>query len=144
VRCKPSSKLPASRRFQENRENPHWREFLEFNREGFRRYVRHYVDELHKFDPGFQVTSNWLFSDLMPEPVSTNVDFLSGDHPQMDSVRAARLSVRWLVAQGKPWDLMAWVFGGKENSDPARSYKTTAACSAFGSMHEADDFKDAS
>ena len=104
--------------------DPHWREFQDFNREGFRRYVRHYVDELHKFDPAFQLTSNWIFSDLMPEPVTANVDFLSGDYPQLDSVRAARLSARWLSAQGKPWDLMAWAFSGKENNDPARSYKT--------------------
>jgi hypothetical protein len=49
----------------------------------------------------------------MTEPVTAKVDFLSGDYPQMDSVRAARLSARWLAAQDKPWDLMAWAFAGK-------------------------------
>jgi len=102
---------------------PHWQEFMDFNREAFRRYVRHYVTELHKFDPEFQLTSNWIFTDLMPESVSADVDYLSGDYSPMDSVRAARFSARWLAAQGKPWDLMAWAFAGQHNA-PVRSYKT--------------------
>jgi hypothetical protein len=103
--------------------DPHWFEFSQFNREAFRRYVRHYVSELHRFDPDFQIASNWLFSEHMPEPVSVEVDFLSGDYSPMNSVNAARFSARCLAPQGKPWDLMAWAFAGK-HSDPVRSYKT--------------------
>jgi len=102
---------------------PYWQEFMDFNREAFRKYVRHYVSELHKFDSGFQLTSNWIFTDLMPEPVTADVDYLSGDYSPMDSVRAARISARWMAAQGKPWDLMAWAFAGQHNA-PVRSYKT--------------------
>jgi hypothetical protein len=46
----------------------------------------------------------------MPEPVSADVDYLSGDlHPQ-DSVNSARLEARVLAGQKKPWDLMSWSF----------------------------------
>jgi len=102
---------------------PHWLEFMDFNREAYRKYLRHYVTELHKTDPDFQLGSNWAFSDLMPEPVTADVDFLSGDYPLMNSVEAARFSARWLAAQGRPWDLMAWAFAGELNA-PVFSYKT--------------------
>jgi len=87
-------------------------EYTEFCREGFRQYLRHYVDELHKFDPNFEIASNWAFSSFMPEPVTANVDFLSGDFTLQNSVNSARLEARCLMHQGKPWDLMAWGFGG--------------------------------
>ena len=60
-------------------EDPYWHEWRAFHREAFRRYVRHYVDEMKKSHPDFQVISNWSFSDHMPEEVSANVTVLSGD-----------------------------------------------------------------
>ncbi len=99
--------------------DPHWFEFLEFHRESFRRYLRHYVAEVKRTHPDFQLCSNWAFTDHMAEPVSAPVDFLSGDYSPEDSVNSARLSGRYLVRQGKPWDLMAWSFSrnpGKNGS----------------------------
>lgn len=90
--------------------DPHYFEFAEFCREGFRQYLRHYVDALHAHNPHFQVASNWAFSSFMPEPVSANVDFISGDYSPSDSVNSARLEGRCMARQGKPWDLMAWSF----------------------------------
>ncbi len=90
--------------------DPHWFEFLQFHREAFRRYLRYYIGEVKKTHPGFQLCSNWAFTDHMPEPVSAPVDFLSGDYSPTDSVNSARLSARYLARQGKPWDLMAWSF----------------------------------
>ena len=58
---------------------PYWIEWMDFHREGFRRYVRHYVDTLKAAHPDFQVISNWAFSDHMPEAVSAKVAGLSGD-----------------------------------------------------------------
>ena len=92
----------------------HWLEFAEFCREGFRRYLRHYVDEMHAHRPDFQVASNWAFSSFMPEPVSADVDFISGDYSPHDSVNSARLEGRCMARQGKPWDLMAWSFRWKQ------------------------------
>lgn len=90
--------------------DPHWFEFLEFNREAFRRYLRDYIAKVKKTNPKFQLCSNWAFTDHMPEPVSAPVDFLSGDYSPQDSVNSARISARYLARQGKPWDLMAWSF----------------------------------
>ncbi len=89
---------------------PHWREFLEFQRQAFRDYVNRYVGEVKRTHPEFQICSNWAFSDHMPEPVTVPVDFLSGDYSPQDSVNSARLAGRFLAQQGKPWDLMAWSF----------------------------------
>ena len=76
--------------------DPHWFEFLEFHREAFRRYLRHYIAEVKKTHPDFQICSNWAFTDHMPEPVCAPVDFLSGDYSPEDSVNSARLSARYL------------------------------------------------
>jgi hypothetical protein len=92
---------------------PHWFEWSEFNRQGFRDYVRHYADAVHAHAPSFQLTSNWAFSDHMPEPVTLPLDFLSGDFSLNDSVNSARLAGRCLAGQRVPWDLMAWSFGGR-------------------------------
>ncbi len=92
---------------------PHWFEFLQFNREAFRNYLRHYVSEVKRTNPDFQLCSNWAFTDHMPEPVCAPVDFLSGDYSPDNSVNSARLAARYLARQGKPWDLMAWSFSRK-------------------------------
>jgi len=88
----------------------HWREFLDFNREAFRQYLRRYVSAVKATHPKFQLCSNWAFTDHMPEPVSAPVDFLSGDYSPQNSVNSARISARYLARQGQPWDLMAWGF----------------------------------
>ena len=90
--------------------DPHWFEFLQFHREAFRRYLRYYIAEVKRTHPGFQICSNWAYTDHMAEPVSAPLDFLSGDYSPDDSVNSARLSARYLARQGKPWDLMAWSF----------------------------------
>ena len=90
--------------------DPHWFEFLEFHREAFRNYLRHYATEVKRTHPRFQICSNWAYTDHMAEQVNAPVDFLSGDYSPEDSVNSARLSARYLVRQGKPWDLMAWSF----------------------------------
>ena len=92
---------------------PYWNEWMAFNREGFRKYVRHYVNELKKSHPDFQVISNWAFSDHMPEAVSADVASLSGDFSPDNSVNSARFAGRCLEDQGVPWDLMSWSFSRK-------------------------------
>ncbi len=89
---------------------PYWDEWMNFNREGFRRYVRHYVDEMKASHPDFQVISNWAFSDHMPEAVTADVASLSGDFSPDDSLNSARFAGRCLEDQDTPWDLMSWSF----------------------------------
>ena len=91
----------------------HFFQFLEFCRQGFRSYLDHYIAELHNYNPELQITSNWAYTSLMPEPVGVELDFISGDYPLQNAVNAARLESRIMARQGKAWDLMAWSFGGK-------------------------------
>jgi hypothetical protein len=90
--------------------DPHWYEWMQFHREGFRKYVRHYVAAVRSEYPDFQICSNWAFTHHMPEPVSVALDFLSGDFSPNNSVNSARFAGRYLASQGLPWDLMAWSF----------------------------------
>ncbi len=91
-------------------DEPHWFEWMQFHREAFRKYLRHYLAEMKRTHPELEIASNWAFSDHMPEPVTARVTFLSGDFSPQDSVNSARFSARCLANQGKPWDLMAWSF----------------------------------
>ena len=91
-------------------DDPYWFEWMQFNREAFRKYLRHYVSAVRSEYPGFQICSNWAFTDHMPEQVSVPFDFLSGDYSANNSVNSARYAGRYLVHQGIPWDLMAWSF----------------------------------
>lgn len=85
-------------------------EFRNYCRGLFRSYLRHYVDSVHSRCPDFKLCSNWAFSDEMPEPVCADVDFLSGDFRDEDSMYWARYSARAICKHHKPWDLMAWSF----------------------------------
>jgi len=91
-------------------EDPYWFEFSEFNRQGFRDHLQQIVTAMHAHNPAFQVCSNWAYSSHMPEPVTVDVDFISGDFSARNSVNAGRFEGRCMVHQGKPWDLMAWSF----------------------------------
>jgi hypothetical protein len=106
--------------------DPHWFEFREFNREAFRKYLRHYITEVKKTNPNFEICSNWAFTDHMPEPVSAPVDFLSGDYSPENSVNSARLSGRYLMRQAKGWDLMAWSFAHLPDKDRKQSVQKSA------------------
>jgi len=96
--------------------DPHWYEWMQFHREGFRKYMRHYIAAVRTEYPDFQICSNWAFTHHMPEPVSVALDFLSGDYSPNNSVNSARFAGRYLAWQGVPWDLMAWSFS--HNSSP--------------------------
>ncbi len=103
--------------------DPHWFEWQEFHREAYRKYLRHYVDEMKRTHPDFEVASNWAFSDLMPEPVSADVAFLSGDFSPQNAINSARFSARCLQNQGEPWDLMSWSFSAPQGH-PVRPLKS--------------------
>ncbi len=85
-------------------------EYLEYTRILFREHLKKYIDAIHQFNPGFQITSNWAYSSMMPEKVTINVDFLSGDVTPQNGVYRSAFEARCLAPQGKPWDLMAWGF----------------------------------
>ena len=128
-----NGRLPA------RRGDPYFDEYRDFCRELFRRYLRRYVDELHRRCPTFQIASNWAFSDHMPEAVSADVDFLSGDFSPWDSVAFARYAGRAIAAQHRTWDLMAWNFrtdlgpqGGFIPKDPVQILQEAAMVVSLG------------
>jgi len=91
-------------------------EFMEYTRRLFREHLNKYINAIHKYNPDFQITSNWSYSSMMPEKVTINVDYLSGDVTPQNGVYRSAFEARCLAPQGKPWDLMAWGFswdGGK-------------------------------
>jgi len=91
-------------------------EFMEYTRSLFREHLNKYITAIHAYNPAFQITSNWAYSSLMPEKVTVDVDYLSGDVTPQNGVYRSAFEARCLAPQGKPWDLMAWGFswnGGK-------------------------------
>jgi hypothetical protein len=88
--------------------DPGWSDWTEFQREAFKKYVGHYLEKVKGKAPDFQMASNWAFTERMPEPVSCNVDFISGDIGGRNSVNIARYSSRLMASQGITWDLMSW------------------------------------
>jgi hypothetical protein len=97
-------------------EDKFYPEFLEYTRGLFRNHLTKYIDAIHQYNPQFQITSNWAYSSIMPEKVTINFDYLSGDVTPLNGVYRSAFEARCLAPQGKPWDLMAWGFswdGGK-------------------------------
>ena len=131
-------KLPATR------EDAYYYEYREYNRELFKRYMRHYVDAVHEKYPDFEICSNWAFSDHMPERVSVGVDFLSGDLNPVNSFHSARYAARALAQQGGyAWDLMSWNFrnivGGRSayvTKHPNQLKQEAAAVIAVGGAYQ--------
>ena len=97
--------------------DPDWFAWKMFNRMGFENYLISWVDALHAFKPGLQITSNWMYSTFAPVPAAAKLDFLSGDYSPSLSVDRARVEARYLAGTVMPWDLMAWGFDkGKDQS----------------------------
>lgn len=89
---------------------PHWAEWLAFQRDLFCEYVTKYTDAVHARKPECLVCSNWMYTIRQPEPVTVPVDYLSGDYtPNWGAARAA-LEARMLDCRGITWDLMVWGF----------------------------------
>lgn len=87
-----------------------WIEFLDIQRERFRQYVNKYAAALHNARPGYEITSNWMYSTFAPEHPSLPLDYLSGDIADQAPARRARIESRYFAACGKTWDLMSWGF----------------------------------
>ncbi|MBD3174016.1 MAG: hypothetical protein GF320_02450, partial [Armatimonadia bacterium] len=94
----------------------HWLEWKQFHRRAFERYLAHWVGALHEYKPGFQITSNWMYTPHAPKPVEVDLDFLSGDYSPTASVDRARVEARYLASTDMPWDLMAWGFNWVEGT----------------------------
>ena len=85
-----------------------YEDYCEFCREGFRRYVAHYIAAVKEKYPDFEITSNWMYTHTMPEKRVVPIDFISGDYNCTNAVNEARIVARCIVPQKLTWDLMAW------------------------------------
>ncbi|MCK5863197.1 MAG: hypothetical protein KAH38_11980, partial [Candidatus Hydrogenedentes bacterium] len=92
------------------RSDPHWHEWLAFQRDLFTEHVTRYTEAVHALKPTCMVTSNWMYSVRQPEEPAAPIDYLSGDfNPSFGSERAMA-EARFISSRGIPWDLMAWSF----------------------------------
>lgn len=83
-------------------------EYEEFCRQGFRDYVKHYIQVIKDKRPHFEITSNWIYSAYMPEAPQFEPDFISGDYATTNSVESARMNGRCIATRDMTWDLIAW------------------------------------
>ncbi|MBX7258072.1 MAG: alpha-L-fucosidase [Candidatus Hydrogenedentes bacterium] len=90
--------------------DPHWAEWLAFQRTLFVEHVQKYAEALHKRKPSIAVCSNWMYSVRQPEPIAAPVDYLSGDFDPSFGAERSCAESRFLAARGLPWNLMAWAF----------------------------------
>jgi hypothetical protein len=108
-------------------EDKGWNEFLEMQREEFRRYLSAWVDALHRAKPGIELTSNSMYSSFAPERPTIPLDYLSFDMGNNAAVRQARLEARYFSGCGKTWDLMSWGFEPQGQGHPGVSSSKPAA-----------------
>lgn len=84
-----------------------WEAYLDFCRDRFFAHVSHYIAEVKKVYPNFELTSNWLNSSFAPTDLAVT-DFISGDIAATDCAYRARYEARMMANNDRPWDLMAW------------------------------------
>ncbi|RYE15488.1 MAG: hypothetical protein EOP51_26815, partial [Sphingobacteriales bacterium] len=83
------------------------KDYMQFTRQAYRKYLNHYVSAMHSYNPKLQIGSSWAYAARMPGPVDAPVDFLSGDISNND-VADIDFQAYCMASQGKPWDIMSW------------------------------------
>ncbi len=92
------------------RDEPHWEQWLAYQRNLFVEHVTKVANAVHAKYPDVMVCSNWMYSVRQPDPVVAPVDYLSGDFDPSFGAERACAEARFIDSRGKPWDLMAWSF----------------------------------
>jgi len=106
---------------------PHWFEFLQFHRDAFREYLRHYIAEVKKLIPDACFAATGARSHAAPVCARWT-------YSRRHFARRQRHSApftRYLRGKGKPWDLMAWSFTWKP--DAGRPHPKDSPAIAAGS-----------
>ncbi|MCB0722821.1 MAG: hypothetical protein KDC42_10995 [Ignavibacteriae bacterium] len=107
-------------------DDPDYKKYIEFLREAYREYARHYVNAIHSYDPDLMIGINWAYSEKMPEKVDINVDYLSADMSGTNWIYDAAYDARVFASYDMPWDLMSWSFT-KNGIKPEKLLKLEAA-----------------
>ena len=82
--------------------------FKDFCRQSFRNHVTNYVEKVKEVAPTFEITSNWMYTEQLPEKPTVPIDFISGDIIPMETYNATKFGTRVIANQHKVWDLMSW------------------------------------
>lgn len=88
-------------------DDANWPRWLAFHRKSYLQYAKAYVDAVHEKKPDCLVCVNWLYSAAIPDPMSIDVDFLSGDAGGDDQIS---VETRFFESRGLPWNVMTWGF----------------------------------
>ena len=82
--------------------------FKDFHRQAFRNHVQNYLNKVREVAPNFEMTSNWMYTQQMPEKPTVSIDFISGDVIPMETYNATKFGTRVIANQNKTWDLISW------------------------------------
>jgi hypothetical protein len=110
--------------------DPGWNEFLELNREQFRKYLAHCRVEIGKEYPHVELISNWAYSMMMPEKPVPPVNYASSDY--LDNLEGSMIASadglsRYYAASGLPWDMMLWSFDSRHQDKSVVQMEQEAA-----------------
>jgi hypothetical protein len=108
-----------------------WPAWLAFHRRSYQAYAKAYTDAVHQHKPDCLVCINWHYSVSIPDPISLEVDFLSGDANSDDQIT---VESRFFAGRGLPWNVMTWGFigppyentGGLNKSAPTGQFRALA------------------
>ncbi|MBR3864228.1 MAG: hypothetical protein IKJ19_03815 [Clostridia bacterium] len=82
--------------------------FKDFHRQAFRNHVQNYLNKVREVAPNFEIASNWMYTQQMPEKPTVSIDFISGDVIPMETYNATKFGTRVIANQNKTWDLASW------------------------------------
>ena len=82
--------------------------FKDFHRQAFRNHVQNYLNKVREVAPNFEIASNWMYTQQMPEKPTVSIDFISGDVIPMETYNATKFGTRVIANQNKTWDLISW------------------------------------
>lgn len=82
--------------------------FKDFHRQAFRNHVTNYIQKVKAVAPNFEITSNWMYTEQLPEKPSVPVDFVSGDMIPRETYDASKFGSRVIANQHMVWDLISW------------------------------------
>ena len=82
--------------------------FKDFHRQAFRNHVTNYIQKVKAVAPNFEITSNWMYTEQLPEKPTVPVDFVSGDMIPRETYDASKFGSRVIANQHMVWDLLSW------------------------------------
>ena len=82
--------------------------YKEFTRQNFRNHVTNYIEKIKAHAPNFEITSNWMYTEQVPEKPTVALDFISGDVIPMETYNATKFGTRVIANQRMVWDLISW------------------------------------